>query len=398
MDVKVCVFCQARARPHSSIFNAPHIMTGAFLTNYAENHVHLLLLTSICGVLAAGQPASSEGNAVQGFTLKNANGVIAKLMARGATLTELQTPDRHGKLANIVLGFDDLAAYESERNQFFGCTTGRVANRIAKGTFTLDGKTYKLAINNTPNHLHGGVKRSLDKVIWNAEEFKKDNAQGVRFTYTSPDGEEGYPGTLKLAVTYTLNNDNELRIDYSATTDRATPVNLTNHTYFNLAGAGTDTVFDHVLMVNADKYTPVDAGLIPTGEIAVVAGTPLDFTKPTRIGDRIRQLVDTPTKGYDHNFVLRRKDDGPTLAARLSEPASGRVVTVLTTQPGVQVYTGNFLFGQKGKDGKVYPKQSAVCLETQHFPDAVNQPSFPSIILQPGASYRHTAVFRFSTE
>lgn len=347
---------------------------------------------------AAKFGVTSEGTAVHSFTLKNAHAITAKLMTRGATLTDLTVPDKHGKFANVVLAFDDVAGYESDRNQFFGCTTGRVANRIAKGTFTLEGKTYKLALNNSPNHLHGGVKRSLDKVIWKGEEFSGDAARGVRFTYTSPDGEEGYPGEVKFTVTYTLSDDDKLHIDYAASTDKATPVNLTNHTYFNLAGAGADSVLDHVLKVNADKYTPVDATLIPTGAIAAVAETPLDFTRPTRIGARIEKLVDTPTKGYDHNFVLRRKDAGLTLAARLSEPTSGRVLTVHTTQPGVQVYTGNFLFGQKGKDGQVYKQRSAVCLETQHFPDAVNQPDFPSIILRPGETYRHSAVFEFGFE
>jgi len=359
-------------------------------------------LASVSGIAAqnvnnsAKFGATSEGIAVQAFTLKNSNGMVAKLITRGAALTELLVPDKRGKLANVVLGFDDVAGYESERNQFFGCTTGRVANRIAKGKFTLDGKSYSLVINNAPNHLHGGNKRGLDKVIWQAEELPKENA--VRFTYASPDGEEGYPGNLKLAVTYTLQQDNALRIDYEATCDRATPVNLTNHTYFNLAGAGADTVLDHMLMVNADKYTPVDATLIPTGEIAPVAGTPLDFSQPTRIGERIDKLIDTPTKGYDHNFVLRRKDNGLSLAAQLSESTSGRVLSVYTTQPGVQVYTGNFLFGQKGKDGHVYKQRSAVCLETQHFPDSVNHPDFPSIILRPEQTYRQSAVFAFSTE
>lgn len=358
-----------------------------------------VVVAGLLGIQAAPMAekfgVTSEGKAVHAFTLKNANGITARLITRGATLVELQTPDRTGKLANIVLGFDDVAGYESDRNQFFGCTTGRVANRIAGGAFTLDGKAYKLAVNNGPNHLHGGTKRSLDKVIWNAEPFTRAKAQGVRFTYESPDGEEGYPGNLSLTVTYTLGDDDRLRIDYEATTDRATPVNLTNHSYFNLAGAGADSVLDHVLQVNADSYTPVDATLIPTGEIAPVAGTPLDFTKPTRIGARIDKLIDTPTKGYDHNFVIRKQGG---VAARLSEPSSGRVLTVQTSQPGVQVYTGNFLFAQKGKDGQTYKQRSAVCLETQHFPDSVNRPSFPSIILRPGDTYRHTAWFAFSTE
>ncbi|MEX1223613.1 MAG: aldose epimerase family protein, partial [Pirellulales bacterium] len=236
---------------------------------------------------------TAQGEPVELYTLTNKHGMIAKLMTRGATLVELHVPDADGKLTDVVLGFDDVAGYESDRNQYFGCTTGRVANRIAKGQFKLDGKTYELAVNNDPNHLHGGVERSLDKVVWKAEPFAKQGSQGVKFTYTSPDGEEGYPGELQIAVTYELNDANELRIDYEATTDKATPVNLTHHSYFNLSGAGSKTVLDHVLQLHCANYTPVDDNLIPTGEIAAVAGTPLDFTEPTAIGKRIAQVADT---------------------------------------------------------------------------------------------------------
>jgi len=340
---------------------------------------------------------TKDGAAVELYTLKSKNGITAKLMTLGATLTELHVPDKAGKTADVVFGFDDVAGYQSDRNGFYGCTTGRVANRIAKGKFTLDGKEYQLAVNNGPNHLHGGTKRSLDKVIWKAEKVQGDQGSGVKFTYTSPDGEEGYPGKLDLTVTYTLSDKNELRIDYTAKTDKATPVNLTNHTYFNLAGAGAETVLDHELMVAADRYTPTDDTLIPTGKLAPVAGTPFDFNKPTRIGERIDQLIKTPAMGYDHNFVFT-KPDVKNVAAKLRDPASGRTLTLYTDQPGVQVYSGNFLKGATGKGGKPYKLRSALCLETQHFPDAVNQPNFPSVILKPGEMYKQTCIWAFSAE
>ncbi|MCS6860883.1 MAG: galactose mutarotase [Abditibacteriales bacterium] len=349
------------------------------------------------GVIVMGPTpfgATADGTAVEVYTLRNSKGMIAKVMTLGATLTELHVPDRVGITADVVLGFDNVADYQSDKNQYFGCTTGRVANRIARGKFKLDGREYTLALNNGPNHLHGGVKRSLDKVVWKAQPV----ANGVRFTYTSPDGEEGYPGNLNLAVTYTLNENNELRIDYEATTDKPTPVNLTNHSYFNLAGAGAATVLDHILELAADEYTPADETLIPTGKIESVKGTPLDFTRPTRVGERIEQLLETQFNGYDHNFVLRKRGRTPTFAARLKDPKSGRVLTVLTTQPGIQLYTGNFLKGQTGKGGRVYAQRSALCLETQHFPDSVNHPHFPPVILRPGQTYRHTTIFAFSAE
>lgn len=347
---------------------------------------------------AAADLKTKEGKEVNVYTLQNKNGMVAKLSTLGATLTHLFVPGKDGQTVDVVLGFDDPAGYQSDRNQYFGCTTGRVANRIAKGTFTLDGVTYKLAINNDPNHLHGGVERSLDKVVWDAEPVKQDGSQGVRFRYQSPDGEEGYPGMLDVTVTYTLTDANELRIDYLATTDKATPVNLTNHSYFNLAGAGAETVLDHLLTIHADRYTVTDETQIPTGEIAPVAGTPLDFRTEHRVGERIEALFDTPALGYDHNYVLNREGDGLITAAVVSHSASGRVMTVKTTEPGVQLYTGNHLFGQEGKGGKTYPKRSALCLETQHFPDSVNHPEFPSTILRPGKEYRQTTVYAFSVE
>jgi aldose 1-epimerase len=341
---------------------------------------------------------TADGTPVELYTLKNANGMTAKIITYGATLTELHVPDKKGQTADVVLGLDDMAGYQSDANQFFGATTGRVCNRIAKGKFTLDGKEYTLAVNNGKNHLHGGVKRSLDKVVWKATEVKQaGGSAGVRFSYSSPDGEEGYPGKLDVTVTYWLTNNNELRTEYTATTDKPTPVNLTNHSYFNLAGAGAASVLDHELTIAADKHTPADDTLIPTGKIEPVAGTPLDFRKATKIGERIEQLTKTPYLGYDHNYVLN-KADVKEVAARLRDPSSGRVMTVFTDQPGVQFYSGNFLKGQKGKGGKTYAHRSALCLETQHFPDSVNHPEFPSIILKPGQTYMHTTVFAFSAE
>jgi aldose 1-epimerase len=342
---------------------------------------------------------TSDGQNVEVFTLQNKNGVVAKIMTLGATVTELQTPDKAGKLANIVLGFDDVAGYQSKANQFFGCTTGRVCNRIAKGQFTLDGKTYNLALNDGQNHLHGGTKRTLDKVIWDGKVLQATGPEAVvQFKYTSPDGEEGYPGTLALVVTYTLTDKNELRLDYEATTDKATPVNLTNHSYFNLEGAGSGPVLDHELTLAAESYTPNDAKLIPTGKIEPVKGTPLDFTQMHTITERIGEYLKTPPGGYDHNFVLTKREKNPTFAAKLRDPASGRTLTILTTQPGIQLYTAGGLSGQKGKDGKTYVKRGAVCLETQHFPDSVNQKDFPSIILRPGETYRQTTVWVLSAE
>jgi aldose 1-epimerase len=332
------------------------------------------------------------------FILKNSRGAIASVTNYGATLVDLQVPDKDGKLADVVLGFDSVTGYESDANQYFGCTTGRVANRIAGGKFTLDGKTYQLAVNNGPNHLHGGIKRSLSKVLWTASPVSSDVGPGVRFTYSSLDGEEGYPGRLDCIVTYTLTDKNELRIEYAATTDKPTPVNLTNHSYFNLSGAGSDTVLDHELTIDAETYTPTDETQIPTGKFASVAGTPLDLRKPTRLGAVIEPLIKTEAFGFDHNYVLKHTPGKVSQIARLRDPKSGRVMTVFTDQPGVQLYTGNHLKGQKGKGGQTYNQRSAVCLETQVFPDSVNHPNFPTSILKPGESYRHLCVYAFSAE
>ncbi len=341
---------------------------------------------------------TKNGETVQAYTLESDAGLVAKFITRGATLVELHVPDRDGNPEDVVLGFDTVAGYESEDNQYFGTIVGRVGNRIAKGRFSLDGQDFELAINNEPNHLHGGVKRSLDKVVWDAEPFETDKGQGIRFTYTSPDGEEGYPGTLNVEVTYFVpKSANRIRISYKATTDKATPVNLTNHSYFNLGGAGSKTVLDHMLQLNADRYTPVDDTLIPTGAIEPVAGTELDFGEMKQIGSVIGTLTDTATLGFDHNFVLNELQPGKKLrtAAVLVDQSSGRKLTVRTTEPGVQFYSGNFLKGQTGKGGKTYALRSALCLETQHFPDSVNHDNFPTTILQPGEELNSTTVFSF---
>ncbi len=343
--------------------------------------------TSVFGALP-------DGTAITRYTLKNAHGLTAAVITYGATLTELWLPDRQGHLGDVVLGFDDLEGY-LHRSPYFGATVGRVANRIAKGRFTLDGHEHRLATNNGPNHLHGGLK-GFDKVVWRAEVVPATGGVAVRFTYTSPDGEEGYPGTLTASVTYTLGDDDSLTLDYTATTDRATPVNLSNHTYWNLAGGGD--ILDHVLWADAGRYTPVDATLIPTGELAPVTGTPMDFTTPTAVGARIDQVAGDPV-GYDHNLALSNDRGVLALALRLSEPTTGRVVEMWTTEPGIQFYSGNFLDGTLvGKRGVVYPFHGAIVLEAQHFPDAPNQPAFPSIVLRPGQTYTQQTVYRFGAK
>lgn len=362
-----------------------------------------LMTSVVSGAEPVSEPfgKTKDGHAVELYTLKNNTGLVAKVMTRGATLVQLHVPDKDGKAADVILGFDDVAGYESEDNQYFGCTTGRVCNRIAKGKFSLEGKDYTLAINNEPNHLHGGLDKSLDKLVWKANPYSNEKGQGVKFTVTSPDGEEGYPGTLEITVSYYVPNDtNSISISYTATTDKATPVNLTNHAYFNLAGEGSDTVLKHSLRLNADTYTPTDDTLIPTGEIAPVEGTDLDFRKRTVIGKRIESIGQTAAIGYDHNFVLNPREEGKTmtLAAIVVERESGRRMRVMTTEPGIQFYSGNFLKGQKGKGGKVYAHRSALCLETQHYPDSVNHENFPTTILQPGEKYESKTTYAFEIE
>jgi aldose 1-epimerase len=341
-----------------------------------------------------------DGQQVSVYTLTNANGVEARVTNYGGIVLSLRVPDRDGELDDVVLGFDSLDNYVAG-HPYFGAIIGRYGNRIAGGRFTLDGETYELAQNNGPNSLHGG-EQGFDKVVWTAEPFENETGQGLVLTYTSPDGEEGYPGTLQSRVTYTLTDQNELIFDYQATTDRATPVNLTQHTYFNLAGDGSGSILDHEMMLNASRFTPVDSTLIPTGELRSVEGTPFDFREPTPLGSRIEEDEQQIRigGGYDHNYVIDRSaGDSLTLAARVYEPTSGRVMEVLTTEPGVQLYTGNFLDGSlTGKNGAVYARRTGFCLETQHYPDSPNQPSFPSTILQPGEEYRSTTVYRFSAQ
>lgn len=339
-----------------------------------------------------------NGQAVEAFTLTNANGMEVKAITYGGIITSLKVPDKAGQLGDVVLGYDNLQGY-LDKSPFFGTIVGRYGNRIGKGTFAIDGTTYTLPKNNGENHLHGGPQ-GFDKAIWKAEPFERADAVGVVFTHTSPDGDMGYPGTLQAKVTYTLTNDNTLRFDYEATTDKATPVNLTQHSYFNLAGAGNGDVLGHEVEIQADRYTPVDKGLIPVGDLAAVDGTPFDFRKATAIGARID--ADHPQialgGGYDHNMVFTRTGTRLEPVVRVHEPTTGRTLEMATTQPGVQFYTGNFLDGTiTGKGGKVYPKRSGFCLETQHFPDSPNKPQFPSTILKPGETYRQSTAYTFGT-
>lgn len=392
--------------PHASrratkLSNLPtriqHVKKFLFIATLAMTSMASIAYSQDAAPKSAPFGKTKSGTAVEMYTLSNGK-LTAKVMTYGATLVELQVPDKNGKMADVVLGWDNVAGYESADNQYFGCTTGRVCNRIAKGKFSLEGKDYKLAINNEPNHLHGGVEKSLDKVVWAARPFTNKQGQGVEFSYTSPDGEEGYPGKLDVKVTYLLPNDlSSLRLTYSATTDKATPVNLTNHAYFNLAGAGSETILKHRLRIVADAYTPCDDTLIPTGEIKSVEGTVMDLRKPTQIGAGIAELVKTAALGYDHNFVLNPPEAGKEmrLAAVLADPSSGRQMRVMTSEPGIQFYSGNFLKGQVGKGGKTYAHQSACCLETQHFPDSVNQSKFPSTILKPGDTFTSQTVYQF---
>jgi len=362
------------------------------------------LLLTLAAVSANAQKVSkesfgktAEGESVDLYTLTNRNGMVAKITNFGGIVTTLTAPDRNNKYADVVLGFNDLDTY-LKGHPYFGALIGRYGNRIAKGRFTLNGVEYKLAVNNGENHLHGGIK-GFDKVVWTAKPMQNKTSAALSLTYVSKDGEEGYPGNLTVNVVYTLTNNNELRLDYTASTDKDTVTNLTHHSYFNLAGEGNGDILSHVLMLNANQFTPTDEGSIPTGELRAVQGTPFSFLKPTVIGARIdgtdQQLVFG--KGYDHNWVVSGRAGTLRPAATVYEPTSGRVLQVLTTEPGVQFYTGNFLDGTlTGKSGKVYQRRFGFCLETQHYPDSPNHPKFPTTTLRKGATYKSTTIYRFS--
>ena len=364
----------------------------------------VLLLAEIC--IAASQlqirkqpfGTTTEKKSVDLYTLTNANGVEVSIMTYGGIVVSMKVPDRKGQLQEVTLGYDTLDGYLKNNSPYFGALIGRYGNRIGKGKFSLSGREYRLAVNNGESHLHGGV-RGFDKAVWKPTEVRGQKSVGLKLDYVSADGEEGYPGALTVTVVYTLTNDNELKMDYAATTTKETIVNLTNHAYFNL-GADAN-ILKHEVMINADRFTPISEAFIPTGELRSVKGTPMDFTTPTAIGARIKQKDEQLVRGngYDHNWVLNRKDGSLSLAARVEEPTSGRVLEVLTTEPGVQFYTGNFLDGTiKGKGGKLYQQRAGFCLETQHFPDSPNHANFPSTVLKPGQKYGTTTVYKFSTK
>ncbi len=334
---------------------------------------------------------TKDGKTVDQYICRNINGYVLEVITYGGIVTAVRAPDKNGLIQNITLSCTDIEGYEA-CSSYFGATVGRYCNRIAKGKFSLNGEDYTLATNNGENHLHGG-KVGFDKRIWEAEQLMDINSVGVRLKLVSEDGDEGYPGKVTTTVDYVLNNQNELKIDFTATTDQATPINLTNHNYWNLGGAGSGTILDHELQIEADKFTPVDDGFIPTGELANVENTPFDFRASTRIGDRHENTGITP-KGYDHNFVLRSQNGDSALAATVFCKQSGRKMEIHTTQPGIQFYTGNFLDGQPGSGG--FNQHGAFCLETQHHPDSPNHANFPSSILQPGKTFRQTTVHKFS--
>ncbi len=336
--------------------------------------------------------ATKDGQEIEQYSCKNHNGYSFDVITYGATVTAVRAPDKDGTVENITLSCNDIEGYQA-CTSYIGSTVGRYCNRIAQGKFEIDGQAYALATNNEENHLHGG-KLGFDKRIWSAEKIETSDSVGVQLKLVSADGEEGYPGTVEVTVDYTLNNDNEFTVDFTATTDKTTHVNLTNHNYWNLCGAGSGSILDHVLQLNAEKYTPVDDGFIPTGKVSSVEGTALDFRKPTKIGARHDKTGIKPV-GYDHNFVISSaQEDGMHLAASVLCPKSGRKMEIKTTQPGIQLYTGNFLDGQPGSGG--FDQHSAFCLETQHYPDSPNQADFPSTVLKPGETYRQTTVHKFS--
>jgi len=356
--------------------------------------MHAFVLAAAMAVTHSAFGRTVDGAAVEVFTLKNTHGIEVRIITYGAAIQSLKAPDRTDRSEDIVTGFDTLNGY-LDRSRYFGAIVGRYANRIANARFTLDGTTYQLAANNGKNHLHGG-RRGFDKVVWTGTSLERNDAVGVALKYVSQNGEEGYPGTLTVTVTYTLNEKNELRIDYTASTDTATPVNLTNHSYFNLAGDGRGDILGHLLTIDADRYTPTDDTQIPTGELAAVDGTPFDFRSPTTIGARIDADNEQIRrgKGYDHNFVVR--GTGLRHAARVVDPSSGRTMDIATTEPGIQFYSGNNLDGTAvGKSGRAYGRRTSLCLETQHFPDSPNHPAFPSTILRPRQRFASTTVFTF---
>lgn len=363
----------------------------------------LVLICSLAATATTHAQTMDDFDSIQLATLKNSQGMTVKVTNYGATVTSIMVPDRNGKLADVALGYNRVEDYMNAVDKpYFGAIVGRYGNRIAKGKFSIGNDTYKLAVNNGENHLHGGVI-GFDKVVWTMQAAQVNNGEAVKLTYLAKDKEEGYPGNLQITVTYTLTNANELKVDYLATTDKATPVNLTQHTYFNLKGEGEGDILDHEMMINAEAYTPTDAGAIPTGEIAPVKGTPFDFTSPKPIGRDINQNHEQIKfgMGFDHNFVIKRAagDKSMQLAARVVEPKSGRTMEVLTTEPGIQFYCGNFLDGRlKGKASKPYVQRGGFCLETQHYPDSPNQPKFPSTILEPGKKYETSTIYKFSAK
>ena len=353
-------------------------------------------MATISGVEKAPWGTTADGLAVDCYTLRNACGAMARIITYGATVTELWMPDRQGCCEDIVLGFDDLLPYETQ-SPYFGCIVGRVAFRIAGGEFSLDGETHQLSRNDGPHHMHGGI-RSFSRCVWQAEPISQTDGAAVRFTLHRPDGDEGYPGAMDVAVVYTLTDDNQLRIEYSASTDRPTLANLTHHSYFNLAGAGCGDVLGHVLQLDADRWIPAEEPDLPSGDVAMVDRTPYDFRKPTPIGSRI-QKTNPKTRGYDLCYLHNHADGALARVATLYEPENGRMMEVLTTEPAIVLYTGNYLDGSlQGKQGAAYGKHAGVCLETGRPPDAVHHPHFPSTTLRPGQDYRHTCIYRFSAK
>ena len=377
----------------------PIVFATLLLANCSSQQEQKQAVTPPMTITKTALGSTVAAETVDLYTLSNTKGMEVKISTFGGAVVSLKVPDKSGKLADVVLGFDSIAGYQKP-NPYFGAIIGRYGNRIAKGMFSIDGATYKLAVNDGANHLHGGL-RGFDKVLWSAREMPTPDGVRLDLTYTSKDGEEGYPGELNTTVSYTLLGEkNELRIGYEAVTTKPTVLNLTNHSYFNLAGQGEGDILNHSVTILADRFTPVDAGLIPTGELKPVSGTPFDFRTPHTIGERIEakdpQIV--AGKGYDHNFVLNKHAGDLEMVARVTEPTTGRAMEVLTTEPGLQFYTGNFLDGTiTGKSGKVYGRRAAFCMETQHFPNSPNQPSFPSTLLRPTERYRSTTVYRFLT-